>query len=501
MRFYTSVERNRNYLLIRGYEDGKRFELKEYYNPYLFVPVPLGQEGTHRNIHGKHFIKRYFDKMSEASKFIQEYGDVENYEIHGLNQYNYLYIYDEFPGKIQYDESIISRGTIDIETRKGEGPYAKAVTAEKEITLITIRKNGHAYTFGYKKYIPKKSNVTFFHCKDERDMLWKFLEFWKSPECDLDIITGWNSNQFDITYIHNRLKRVLGESAANSLSPWGIVEDVEKTDKTGRTRIEKLIYGRAQLDYQDLYKKFSHTPQEDYSLEHVANYELDTGKLNYSEYETLDELEEKDYQKFVDYNILDTELVDRLEEKRQFISLCIMVTYYAKCNFADLLGTVRIWDMIIHRYLMDRNICVPPKKFEARDDTFAGGYVKEVKEGMYKWVVTYDVSSLYPSLIIQYNISPEKLFEFVSGVDVDSCLAGILNDEQIRQFLEENDVCVTANGYTYKKDGSGFIPEVIKEVMQLKNSADAEKKIKEKELLLIEQEMKKRGLKIREERF
>ena len=167
--------------------------------------------------------------------------------------------------------------------------------------------------------------------------------------------------------------------------------------------------GVAVLDYMRLYKKYSFKNQESYALDFISEQELGIKKLDYSEHGTLHNLFVNDFQKYIDYNIRDVELIDRLEEKLKFIEQVIALAYTAKVNYTDTFTTVRPWDIIIHNYLMDRTIVIPQIKRKSNYESLAGGYVKEPKPGMKKWVVSFDLNSLYPHLIMQYSISPEKI--------------------------------------------------------------------------------------------
>ena len=164
-----------------------------------------------------------------------------------------------------------------------------------------------------------------------------------------------------------------------------------------------------QLDYLNLYKKFTYKAQESYRLDYIASVELGQKKLDHSEFDTFKDFYTKGWQKFVEYNIIDVELVDRMEDKMKLIELAIVMAYDAKANYADVFSQVRMWDTIIYNYLKKRNIVIPPKERSDKDAKYAGAYVKEPKPGKYDWVVSFDLNSLYPHLIMQYNISPETL--------------------------------------------------------------------------------------------
>ena len=212
----------------------------------------------------------------------------------------------------------------------------------------------------------------------------------------------------------------------------------------------------AALDYFDLYRKFTYTNQESYRLDHIAEVELGV-KKDENPHETFRDWYTKDYQSFIDYNIKDVELVDALEDKMKLIELCLTMAYEAKVNYVDVLGSVRYWDVLIHNYLMNKGIVIPQKKSTNKSSKYVGAYVKEPQVGMHKWVLSFDLNSLYPHLIMQYNISPEtmKSEKTVPGMSVDK----LLNQEVDTSILDT--VTMTPNGALFRTDKQGFLPEIM----------------------------------------
>ena len=172
------------------------------------------------------------------------------------------------------------------------------------------------------------------------------------------------------------------------------------------------LRGISTLDYLELYRKFTYTNQESYRLDHIAFVELNERKLDHSEFDTFKEFYDNDWQKFIEYNIHDVRLVDQLDDKMKLIDLAYTMAYDAKVNYEDIFSQVRMWDNYIYVELLKRKIAIPPKKESAtKSEKYAGAYVKEPKPGRYDWVVNFDLNSLYPHLIMQYNISPETIRE------------------------------------------------------------------------------------------
>ena len=268
-----------------------------------------------------------------------------------------------------------------------------------------------------------------------------------------EVITGWNSKLYDIPYIVRRIERILGEKLMKRMSPWGLVTE-DEVYIAGRRQIAYDIGGISQLDYLDLYKKFTYKAQESYRLDYIAGVELGQKKLDHSEFDTFKDFYTKGWKKFVEYNIIDVELVDRMEGKMKLIELALTMAYEAKVNYEDVFYQVRMWDTIIYNYLKKRGIVIPPKIKTDKNDKYAGAYVKEPKPGRYDWVVSFDLNSLYPHLIMQYNISPETLRETRHP---NASVERILNKE----CEIEGDFAVCANGAQYRKDIRGFLPELM----------------------------------------
>lgn len=459
-KFYTDVFIRGNNVYIRGYENNNKIQSVVPYKPYLFIPK---KDGKYSTLDGKDVIKYDFDTIKEAKDFLLEYNDVANFDIYGLDNFTYLYIYDNYPGEIKFDVSKISIVSLDIECAADEG-FPDIGNADKEITAITIRKQGHSYVFGCGDFVSEDKNVSYVKCKDEVHLLTNFLKLWNFKSIQPDIITGWNIEFFDIPYLVNRIRKILGEDSVKALSPWKMVDEkvVEFRGKENKTYILK---GIATLDYYQLYRKFTFGNQESYKLDYIALVELGEKKLDYSEYGSLLELYKNNYQKFIEYNIRDVVLVDKLEDKLKFIEQVVTFAYDAKVNYNDTLTTVRPWDIIIHNYLLDRRIVIPVLKKSSNNDneySIVGGYVKEPKLGLSKWVVSFDLNSLYPHLIMQYNISPEMFIgKSANWFTMETLLTGNFDVKTEDPDLKYTH---TANGCAYRKDRQGFLPALMEKM-------------------------------------
>lgn len=447
MKYYTNVTRYGVNLLYRGYENGERVQKKIRFKPNLFVPSPKGTASKFTSLYGGKVSPIEFNDMREASDFIKQYEDVPNYPVSGMSNFVLQYIGTAFPRDITFERERINVTTIDIEVASDEGfPFPEE--ARHEVTAITCKNNisNVYYVWGSQPYDTSLNDkaIKYFYCETEKNLLQSFLGWWSSKSTCPDIVTGWNTKQFDIPYLANRITRLMGEDEAKRLSPWGLIRQRKVHTKMGQDAIVYDIEGISQLDYYDLFQKFgklTYGEQESYKLDHIAYSVLGEKKLSYEEHGNLHTLYKNDYQKFIDYNIKDVELVDKLEEKMGLITLALTMAYKAKTNYSDTFGTTTIWDAVIFNALLKQDIVVPPKQNKAKG-SIVGGYVKEPVVGAHDWVTSFDLNSLYPNIIVQYNMSPETL----SWIDGD-----------------DGDFAHAANGTKYRKDIEGIIPKVIKQ--------------------------------------
>jgi len=454
MAFYTNVALRGNRVYMRGFDKGMRIKDVVPYKPYLFVSK---QNGNYKTLDGKSVDKIVFDSIKDAKEFIERYQDVSNMDIYGLTAFAYLYIYDTFKGDIDYDPKIVNIGTIDIECAADDG-FPDIQRADKPLTAITIRSKGRNYVFGCGDFVTDDPNTYYIKCNDEYMLVQKFLSCWQA--LDLDVVTGWNIEFFDIPYLVNRIKVLFNEKEAKKLSPWGILDEktVEFRNKMNQSYSP---LGISVLDYYQLYRKFMFGNQESYKLDFISQVELGEKKVDYSEYGSLLELYKNDFQKFIEYNIHDCVLVDRLDDKLKFLEQVMALAYDAKVNYNDTLTTVRVWDTIIHNYLLEQKIVIPQFKNQSDFDSLVGGFVKEPKVGLSKWVVSFDLNSLYPHLIMQYNISPET---FVTRWDKMPSIDKILDGVDYNFHLRNHDYTYAANGCTYRKDKQGFLPALMEKM-------------------------------------
>ena len=475
MNFYKNVIVHRGKLLIRGVLNGKEYQEKLDFSPTLYV---LSQENTgYKTLQGQSLKPMRFNSIADARKFKKEV-ETQNSPIYGLDRFHYQYIGQEYPDRIDWSRDYIKIFTLDIETTCEDG-FPDVENPTEELLCITIKNqsNKQIITWGVGDFYHDRDDVTYVKCKTENELLMQFMMFWTKNYPD--VITGWNTKFFDLPYLMNRIRLLHGDKVINKLSPWKLIER-EEIEVRGKPQTIYDLYGIVMLDYLDLYRQYIPQKPESYKLDHIGEIELGENK-NENPYETFKEFYEKDFQKFVDYNIQDVEIVDKLEDKLRLIDLALTIAYESKVNYNDIFSQVRLWDTLIANHLMSKKICVPPREDQVKETKYVGAYVKEPRPGLYKWVVSFDINSLYPHIIIQYNISPEKIIGVKSsGVSVDRMLEGSTPLE----YLETDGACITPNGALFKTDGQGFLPEMMetmyKERVIFKNKMLDAKKRKEK---------------------
>lgn len=481
-KFYTNVERHMNDIRWRGYENGKPFMRKVRYKPTLYVRAK--QNATHRSLLGNVPLgATQLDSMSEAKNFINQYKDVHGFEICGTDNYVAQFIQKEYPDNIEFDITKINICSFDIEVDISDG-YANVDEADKEITSIAYKssKSDRYYLLGRKDYDKTKTitgidpeDISFMKFESELVMLQRFIQIWQSDYPD--VVTGWNVEYFDIQYLITRIIRILGENSARKLSPWGGIRHKTRAFY-GKEQGTYDISGISVIDYMDAFKKFGYKygPQESYKLDHIAYVVLGEQKLDYSEYGNLNALYEQNPQLYLDYNLKDTQLIQRMEDESGLLSLVLTVAYGGGVNYNDAFGTVGIWETTIYRRLMKDGV-VPHLKSGpgARAGDLVGGYVKDPRVGIHPWVVSFDLNSLYPHLMLQYNLSPETYVEqHRENVSQEMVLNG--------QYQNRTQYAVCANGACFSKEKLGIIPEIIDEYYNRRSGI-------KKEMLAVEQEI------------
>jgi len=461
--FYTNVSVSGRFILLRGVENDKRVRRKVEFRPTFFLSSQ--EKSEYKTLAGENVKPIQPGTIPECREFLERYESVDNFPIFGNNRYEYAYIADEYPDDILWDVSKILIAYLDIEVGSENG-FPEPRDANEAITAISIKVKGNYFVFGCGDYVKHRDDVHYAKCRDESDLIRRFLDLWS--RWHPDVVTGWNVEQFDIPYLANRITKILGEDEVKKLSPWNRISKRETTMMNRPVQFYD-ISGIAILDYIQLYRKFTYSQQESYRLDNIAHVELGEKKLDYSEFETLHQLYKHDYQKFIEYNIKDVELVEKLEDKMKLIELALTLAYDNKVNYDDVFTQVRMWDAIVYNYLLRKKIVIPQMSRSTKSSQYEGAYVKDPICGMHEWVASFDLNSLYPHLIMQYNISMETLVEpskyndnmrgFISNCNIN--VDNLLNQEVDTSILKDLGVTVTPNGQLFRTQEQGVLPEIM----------------------------------------
>ncbi|MDP7366973.1 MAG: DNA polymerase domain-containing protein [Candidatus Pacebacteria bacterium] len=456
MRFYTYIGMMRNQIYVREFSGNEEHSYTENFQPTMFVPAPP-EKCNYRTLKGKPVASMKFDDIATCRDFIKQYKGVAEFPVYGNPNYMIQYISEKFPKKFQWNMNKIRIYTIDIEVSAEDG-FPNIQSAASDVTAITVHNSStnEYHVWGTGGYVPHDQTKKIFYneCDDEDDLIENFLQWWETNYPH--IITGWNCKFFDIPYLVNRIT-YLGKKPAR-LSPVGVLND-RNVVIAGRENQFYTLVGISTLDYIDLYKKFTYKVRESYRLDYIGSVELGMKKVSVEDVQGYD-LYKTNYQKFIEYNIRDVEIVERLEEKMKLLELVITLAYESKINFEDVFSPVRTWDAIIYNFLKKKNIIIPqPAEQDDRKDII-GAYVKEPHAGLHKWVVSFDLNSLYPHLIQQYNISPETKCGMKDDITVDK----LLDQKLDTTFLKENKQCMTPNGQCFTNEIKGFLPQLMEDM-------------------------------------
>jgi DNA polymerase elongation subunit (family B) len=365
--------------------------------------------------------------------------------------------------------------TYDIECEMDTG-LPDVEKAENELTAIGLHDSATDHYWVLimdkdgKMKESKNGNRSVIPFKDERDMCMKYLELYEY--INPTIVTGWNIDYFDTPYLYNRIKRILGVKHANRLSPIG-----ECFWSPYRKRF--FMAGVSYLDYIGLYKSYTYVEMDNYRLDTVAMKELGRGKVEYSG--NLDDLFKTDIEKFIEYNLVDVQLVVDMERKLQFVDLCRGICHAGHVPYEDFVYSSKFLEGAMLCYLKRKNIVAPNKPADRQEmmqalrdneqEKFIGAYVKAPIVGKYEWIYDLDLTSLYPSIIMTTNISPETKVAKISNWDAQKFMKGEIDTffigeksitkENLRKLLDESKYTVSSNGVLYTTDKVGCIPAIL----------------------------------------
>ena len=458
MHFYTNVYRYRDYILARGYRNGKPFTNRLKYQPTFYVST--NKPSAFKSIHGHNLEPKKFPSKSASRAWREKYDNIGGFEVHGLDRFEYTYINENFTSDIEFDFNQIKILNLDIECECEEG-FPEPLKAEERVNAISMKLFGHdtIYVFGIDNhdYQTNDPNVKYYKCQHEKHLLLTFLDVWEQI-CP-DVVTGWNVLNFDVAYLVNRMKKLFDEETVTRLSPHRIITSKNWKHMGQQDMVDYNLAGIEVLDYQKIFRYFTYTNQESYRLDHIAEVTIGQKKLDYSEFGAMHLFYKHDYNKFLDYNVRDVVLVEKIDDKLKLMNLLFNLAYSAKCNYSDTFGQVKFWDLLIYNFLRKKNVVPPPKVNTGDTQSFAGAYVKEPQVGLHEWVMSFDLNSLYPHLIMQYNISPETHHK--EKFDGDITVNKLLKEEV---DINLQNLTVTPNGSMFDTTSQGYLPELLEEL-------------------------------------
>ncbi|UYD59384.1 DNA-directed DNA polymerase [Aeromonas phage avDM6] len=482
MNFYTNVWMDGNTIYDRYFDSNGNDKIRKVrYSPTLYRHVGNHIETKFKDIYDRKCLPKTLESIGEARKWFKEMQSMDK-EVLGMDNYTFQYISDTYGANAQYDYSMLDIMFLDIEVPT-DGPFPDTTNCAYEIDTIQIysTKMNKYFIWTTREWDCNKSildkevldHVEYHHNGSEKEILIRFLQFF--TENTPHYVSGWNSEGFDIPYIARRIKKILGDKFLNKLSPFGTVNEIITKDDNDDEVITYDITGVNCIDFMAAYKKFTFTTRPNYKLDTIAEAELGINKVEMTHRTYLD-FATKDPQTYIDYSIRDVEIIKNLEIRLSLIYLIASVSYYAGVNAADVFSPLKTWDAIIYNSLLEQGIIIPENK-HAQRAKFAGAYVKDPIPGMYQWLLSFDLTSLYPHIIMGTNISPETL---VDQIDIPRILVkdrmvpdidgvGLVNGTY--NVPHEGKYSFAANGVRYRTDMRGFLPIEVEKVFKQRKAA------------------------------
>ncbi len=490
MKFYTSFFKSRDTLCVRGYDgDEQFFEQLPIDNIVVYTEDHSNNNfaATQKSIYGVPLYEHRFNTIRAANEFVENNKFQNTW---GYPRYEYAMIDDLYSG--ENDPSKVKICFIDIETAVGpdtddgsipEENFPSVFLNKHPITLITTCIGNKIVCLStteldisiieshLKEHIPERDSysIEYKTFKTEKLMLRDFIDYMEKQKPD--IISGWNSNGFDLPYIYARIEKVLSKKFFDRISPFGQSYTREYINDFGEKALSVTIRGIESLDYLELYKKFELSPRENYKLETISSIETGAGKLHYDG--SFRNFYLSDFSKFTAYNIIDVIRVLEIDQKVGFINLALQIAYKSKCNYTDVYPVTKIWDNIIANYCRSFNIQLP-MDFKHEKEQYEGAYVKPTIPGKYEFLATFDVGSLYPSIIMQQNISTETLLEEKVDLTAFDVTNRTEKFEHAKARAKELNATLCADGSMFSRNSVGILPEVVEIYMKDRKTAKDE---------------------------
>lgn len=456
-------------------KSGNRVCYDTAFNPYVYYETNGKSNG--KSIFNTAVKKRSFRTQYDRYKFVKDCGVRRVFENIPSEQQFLIDLYWESNETPEFTANPLKVLFIDIETYSPDS-FPDVDNPSHPINVVTIYDTLQCkfYSWGTKPYETTnistsgssidKSSIIYYHCKTEIEMLRRFLDYLKIDYPD--VITGWNSELFDIPYIISRMGRILDENEYKQMSPVGEVFCREIAGQFGRSRYRWYIKGVSSLDYLDIYKKFSMGLRENYKLDTIAEYELGDKKIDYGGI-NLAQLADQDWKTFVDYNIQDVNLLVRMEDKLQYLKLLRMLAYVGLSPLESAMGTLTvITGASVIQARKDGYVIPTFIKENTKDGKYEGAYVGEPERGFQQDIVSFDANSLYPSTMVTLNLSPEtkvgtvveKTAEHVTIKHVNGKLFNLTPDKFIK-FVKKEKIAITKAKALFSQKTKGIIPKIV----------------------------------------
>ena len=459
--YYDARERCIN--LFTWDEDGKRIKVTASYDPYLYIE---SGNGDAESIFGTKLVKKTFRTQYERYKYIKDTGVKRVFDnLPATQQYlvDTFWKSNETPEFSQHPIKVLF---VDIETYSpDEFPNPQDPTHTCNVITVYDSINDEFITFGLNEFNNKDDDVTYIHCLNEHDLFKRFVEYIEKDYPD--IISGWNSEFFDLPYIINRCERLLGEEWRNRLSPSGKVYSRSIKGQFGADQVRWYIEGISLIDYLDVYKRFTPGVKESYKLDAIGAAELGEKKVDFGNM-NLATLADQDWQTFVEYNIQDVRLLKKLEEKLKYTELIKMLAYVGLTSFEAALGSLSVINgatAVTARY---RNQKIP--SFIRNEDTGKnpGAYVGEPRSGFQENIVSFDANSLYPNVMISLNMSPETKVGKIEDKNGDNVTIRHVNgktftidNSKFIEFIKNEDIAISKANVLFSQKKQGVMPTIL----------------------------------------
>ena len=459
---------------------GGRVVLDCSYNPYLYLETKTPGNASATSLFKTPLKKKSFRNQHERRKFISRCGTKRVFENLSCDQQFLSDTYHTICTDDDFNKFPVMTYFIDIETYSpGEFPHPDL--ARDAINVITI------YDTSVKRFITwgttelKKSidNVSYHYCQTEYELLCKFVEFIETYPPD--VISGWNSQFFDIPYIIMRVAKILGDNEHHRLSPVGNVYSRQMRGKFGNEQTRWYISGISSLDYLDVYQKFSPGVKESYKLDSIAEAELGDKKVDYGS-SNLSELADNDWQTFVEYNVQDVNLLVKMDDKLRYLELLRMLAYTGLTTFEGAMGTLGVVTGAAVIQARKQGKIMPTFiKEDLGGGKNPGAYVGEPTRGFQDAIVSFDANSLYPNVMISLNLSPETKVGNIVHQDTNEIhvrhVSGKmykLTTKKFKDFVDSQQIAITKANVLFTQGTKGIIPQIVDDLYAVRVSTRAQ---------------------------